>query len=351
MNSRVWYKLALGCTLLSLVTIIAAGCSNSEENKPVATDNTVQIPSVKVSQVENRSIGDPQETVAEVLASENRDIIAKASGDVLKVTKKRGDQVKKGELLIELDPTDVLLQKQKAEISLRTAQDNLKNGQFTSSNDPDALQPLKDQIQLAQISIQEIDRTLANYKITAPISGVLTDFPVEQGMTVSQGVVGNIQQIDPVKIEASITEENAKLLQGKNELTFYTTDQPEQLQKATIVYFSDIMNTQQRTYSVELEADNKGLALKPGAKIQLLLTDEAEQEVLTVPTTAVIREESNSFVYVYAEGKVEKRQVQLGRLNGMYQEVTSGLSQGDQIVISGQYQLKDQQEVDAVSAE
>lgn len=348
MRNNRWIKIIMGCALLAVGGIVLAGCNAPQETQMEVQN--VQKPSVKISEVQKRSIGAPQETVAEVTASAERDVVVKASGDVLKALKSRGDQVKQGELLFELDPADVLLQKQKAEIGLRTAQESLKEGQFAMQDDPDALQPLRDQIKMAQIDIEQINRTLDNYKVTAPISGILTDFTIESGMFISQGIVGKIQQINPVKIKANITEENAKLLKGKTELSFYATDQPEQLYKGKIVYFADIMDTMNRTYELELQADNANLALKPGTKVQLRLTDEAEQEVLTIPTTAIIREESNTYVYIFSGGKVEKRQVELGRLNELFQEVITGLALEDQVVVSGQHQLKDKQEVEAVAA-
>ncbi|GIO44471.1 efflux RND transporter periplasmic adaptor subunit [Paenibacillus apis] len=349
MNRTKWNKLVIGCVLLALGSIAIAGCTQSESPETEA-QQIVQTPSVKISQADVRSIGEPQETIALVISSEERDIVVKASGEVLESLKKRGDQITKGELLFELDPTDVKLQQQKAQIALRTAQQSLKDANFANQNDPEALQPLKDQIQLAQIDMQQLERTLKNYKVTAPISGVLTDFSVESGMTVSQGIVGKIQQINPIKLTASITEENRKLIEGKEELAFYAPDMPGQLYTGKIVYLADIMDTQLRTYTLELQSDNAKLALKPGTKVQLRLTDEVEQEVLTIPTTAIIREESNTFVFTFADGKVEKRHVQLGRLNGMYQEVTDGLKQDEQVVVSGQHQLKDQQAVNAVPA-
>ncbi|MUG47916.1 efflux RND transporter periplasmic adaptor subunit [Paenibacillus woosongensis] len=349
MRNKRWIQIIMGSALLAVGGTALAGCNAPQETQ-MEVQKAIQKPAVKISEAQKRSIGAPQETVAEVTASAERDVVVKASGDVLKALKKRGDQVKQGELLFELDPADVLLQKQKAEIGLRTAQNNLKEGQFAAQDDPDALQPLKDQIRMAQIDIEQINRTLDNYKVTAPISGILTDFSIEPGMTINQGIVGKIQQINPVKIKANITEENAKLLKGKTELSFYAADRPDQLFKGKIVYFADIMDTMNRTYELELQADNASLALKPGTKVQLRLTDEAEQEVLTIPTTAIIREESNTYVYLFSGGKVEKRQVELGRLNELYQEVIEGLAAGDQIVVSGQHQLKDNQEVEALAA-
>ncbi|MFD1176547.1 efflux RND transporter periplasmic adaptor subunit [Paenibacillus puldeungensis] len=350
MKRRVWIKLTLSCTVFALIAASLTGCTEPAAEKP-QTQTVEQKPSVKISKVEKRKIAEPQETVAEVTSSVQRDVFVKATGDVRRALKKRGDHVKKGELLLELDPADVLLQQEKAEIALRTAQQNWKAGYAANQDNPDAQRPLKDQIKLAQLDIEQVERTLNNYKVTAPISGILTDFSAETGMTVTQGTVGKIQQIDPVKIKANITEENAKLIKGKTDLAFYAADRPDQLHTAKIVYFSDMMDTQQRTYTLELQAANPERALKPGTKVQLRLTNEAEQTVLTIPTTSILREENETYVYVYTGGKVAKRVIQLGRLNGLYQEVTQGLKLGEQVVVSGQHQLKDQQTVKAEPAD
>ncbi|MGG6310461.1 efflux RND transporter periplasmic adaptor subunit [Paenibacillus macerans] len=351
MNNRMrqWRKRIGGLGALALAAGLLAGCTSAGTGQPL-TEPVDLKPSVKIGKAETRSIGDPLEMVAEVSSSMQRDVVVKVSGDVLKTAKKRGDQVNKGDLLFELDPADVKLQQQKAEIALRTAQQKLKEGKLASP-DAESLGPLKDQIELAQIDMEQIERTLDNYRVTAPASGILTDFAVESGMTVTQGVVGKIQQINPAKIKANLPEEHLGLVQGKKQLAFYAADRPGQLYTGKIVYLADIMDAQQRTYALELQADNAKLALKPGTKVQLRLTGKAEQEVLTIPTTAIIREESDTYAFIFAGGKVEKRKVQLGRLNGVYQEVTAGLKQGEQVVVSGQHQLKDQQAVDAVPAE
>lgn len=351
MNNRGWHKRLLGAATIALVALLGAGCAGggSEPNKQAEqTANAPQKPMVRAGAVETRSIGEPVEVVAEVASSAKREVVLKTNGEVLKVYKKRGDHVRQGELLFELDPADTLLQKQKAELTLRGAQENLKNGKWANPDDFEALRPLEDEVQVAQIGMKEIQRTLENFKVTASISGILTEFGVEKGMWLSPGVVGEVQQLDPAKIVANITEENVALIRGKQELAFYETDRPDLLIRGKIVFLADIMDTKTRTYTLELEAANAEKTLKPGSKVQLRLTEEAEQEVLTVPSTAIVREESDTFVYVYAQGKVEKRAVKLGRLNGGFQEVLEGLTQGEQVVVSGQHQLQDGQEADII---
>lgn len=89
-------------------------------------------------------------------------------------------------------------------------------------------------------------------------------------------------------------------------------------------------------------ADRK---LKPGMKAQVLLTDDNDQVVVTVPTLSVVREGSETFVFVLVGDTAEKRKVELGRLNETIQEIISGVKEGEQLIVSGQNQLKDKEKV------
>ncbi len=63
----------------------------------------------------------------------------------------------------------------------------------------------------------------------APASGLLTDFNVVAGQTVSMngGKVGQVQQIDPVKIKTELSETNYQLVKNKQQLTYYSPDAPD----------------------------------------------------------------------------------------------------------------------------
>jgi multidrug efflux pump subunit AcrA (membrane-fusion protein) len=108
---------------------------------------------------------------------------------------------------------------------------------------------------------------------------------------------------------------------------------------------ADVMSAQTKSYSLELEVQNPERKLKPGMKVQIMLNEEADQVVVTVPTTSVIREGGETFVYVLNGNVAEKRKVELGRLKDTYQEAISGVKEGEQVIVSGQNLLKDKETV------
>ncbi|MEF3302061.1 efflux RND transporter periplasmic adaptor subunit [Paenibacillus sp. GYB003] len=402
-------RMAAAGALLLGASLLASGCGATPEAKPAAAEQS-QVKTVKTAKVEKRTIDDPMEHVADVVPSTRMTVATKAGGEVLEVLKKRGDTVEKGELLFRIDPKDVLLQKEKALVSIsgtqqqlaKAAQDladgkrDLRNGiakleqsvqdaeknynkmrndydqglvskiqleqletqlnglrldlessraKLKTMESTNSLSQLEQGLQTAQLSLEEIDRALENLEVRAPVGGVLTDFNVEAGMTVPSGFsAGDIQRLDPVKVKAELTEDAAKLIRGKQELRIVVPGTDERL-KGTVTYLADVMSAQTKSYSLELEVQNPERKLKPGMKVQIRMNEEADQIVVTVPTTSVVREGGETFVYILNGNVAEKRKVELGRLKDTYQEAISGVQEGEQVIVSGQNLLKDKETV------
>lgn len=398
----------MGAVVIS--TALIAGCSSkpAEQPKTAAAEN--QLKTVKTAKVEKKSIGDPLEQVADVVSSITLDIPTKAGGDVQEILKKRGEMVEKGDVIFRMDPTDVLIQKEKAQISLKGSQEQLTKSREDLANSRQELQngikkletsisdteknyakmrndydlglvtkfqldqmesqlnnlkldleankaklktldstnslsQIEQGMETANVSLRELDRTLDNLNVKATVSGVLTELPVEVGMTLPAGFkAATVQQLDPIKIKAELTEDAAKLIRGKEELTFYVPGTTDKM-KGKVSYLADVMSSQSKSYSLELEVPNADRKLKPGMKAQVLLTEAQDQLVVTVPTLSVVREGGDTFVFVLNGDTAEKRKVELGRLNETIQEVISGVKEGEQLIVSGQHQLKDKEKV------
>ncbi|PZE22606.1 efflux RND transporter periplasmic adaptor subunit [Paenibacillus xerothermodurans] len=226
------------------------------------------------------------------------------------------------------------------QLDLDSAKNKLNTVETTNS-----LSQLETQLESSNLSVREANRSLENMELKAPVSGVLTELPVEVGMSLSAGFrAGQVQQLDPIKIKAELTEAAAALIRGKNELSFYVPGSPEKMNGA-VSYLADVMSAQTKSYSLELSVPNPDTKLKPGTKVQVLLTEEQDEIVLTVPTLSVVREAGDTFVFILAGDTAEKRKVELGRLNETVQEVRSGISEGEQLIVSGQNQLTDKEKV------
>lgn len=238
--------------------------------------------------------------------------------------------------------------------ALDSAQMNLDAAQskLSAFDNSDSISSIQTQAESASLALEDATRSLENYQVKAPGNGILTDFNVVVGQSVAAaaGKVGQVQQIDPIKIKTELTETNFLLVKGKQELIYYNPDSPDKKGTAKISYLAPIMSAATKTYTLELEVPNSDHLLQPGNRFMVQLTTETEEQVIAIPTLSIIREESDTIVFVQQGDQYQKRKVKLGRINGEYQEVIEGVKDGEQLVTTGQNNLKDGQKVDSASA-
>lgn len=234
-----------------------------------------------------------------------------------------------------------------AQMSLDAAQSKLSAFDHT-----DSISSIETQAASANLALDDATRALDNYEVRASGSGILTDFNVVVGQSIAAaaGKVGQVQQIDPIKIKTELAETNYELVKGKQELVYYNPNTPDKKGTAKISYLAPIMSATTKTYTLELEVPNPDHTIQPGTRFMVQLTTEKEENVAVVPTLSIIREESDTFVFVQQGDQYVKRKVKLGRINGEFQEVLEGVKEGEQLVTSGQSTLKDGQKVNSAAA-
>jgi HlyD family secretion protein len=239
-------------------------------------------------------------------------------------------------------------QLEKAETQLKTTRLDLDTAQKQLANldATDPLAALRIQLESADVSLADIDKTLSDFEVKAPISGILTDLFPEQGITLQAGyIAGVIQQQNPIKIHADLTESAVKLVRGKKEVSFTLQGSSDKM-TGTVAYLADVMSPQSKSFVLELSAANPDFKLKSGMRVKLQLGGDAVQDVITVPTASIVKEGNDNFVFVVNGDQAEKRKVALGRTSDSNREVQTGVKEGEQVVVSGVQELKDKDKVE-----
>ncbi|CAG7632466.1 efflux RND transporter periplasmic adaptor subunit [Paenibacillus allorhizosphaerae] len=246
------------------------------------------------------------------------------------------------------------LQVQQAENQLANAQLDIQflKQKLKVLETTDSLTPLQTQLKEAQLSLQQFDELASGLEVKAPADGILTELLLDKGMPAGKGgKIGLIQRIDPVKIKAQLSEQAARLVRGKNELTYYLPGTTEKA-KANVSFLSSVIDPQTKGYELSLEVPNRDLKFKPGMKTRVQLTTEDEQIVLSVPVASILKKGDENFVFVAVNDTVERRKVELGRISDdeLSQEVLSGVREGEMLVTSDPNQLKDKEKVQLATA-
>jgi RND family efflux transporter MFP subunit len=195
------------------------------------------------------------------------------------------------------------------------------------------------------VSLEDISKTLDDFQVKAPINGVLTDLNPETGMTVAPGyAIGTIQQLDPVKIHADLTENATKLVRGQKEVAFTLTG-GEQTLKGKVDYLAEVMSPQSQTFALDMSTANPDGKLKPGMTVKLQIGGNGKADAVMIPGASIVRDGNDSYVFVVANGVAEKRKVTVGAQVDTNREVLDGVKAGEQVVAAGQQELQDKDHV------
>lgn len=320
----------------------------------------------------------------EIAAAQLVDVGAQASGQIKKLYVKLGQQVKKGDLIADIDSTTQLntLNTNKAKLDtyraqLVSAQIALKMKQrafdreralmgqdATSKADFDNAQDnlaaaranvaeLKSQIRQTQIAINTSEADLGYTRITAPMDGTVVSIPVEEGQTVnsSQNTPTIVQLADLSKMlnKMQIAEGDMSKVKAGMHLTFTTLADNNKVRKATLEAVDPgLTKMSQGSYDTSTDTTDTAIyyyarALVPnddgtlyiGMTTQNNIFVKSVRNVLTVSNQAIRHNRGKKVVKVLGDNQqVQEKQIETGITDGMRTEVKSGLKEGDRVVLS-----------------
>ena len=236
---------------------------------------------------------------------------SQVSGTVLDLKADFNDRVKKGQILLTLDPTIFNAQIKQSEASLASAESsrrlalaNLERNQklvtqnYISASALDQskreLEVADANIKLAKAQLERVQADLNNSVIRSPIDGVIIKRTIDLGQTVAASFqTPNLFQIakdlTKMQIDTNVSEADVGALKEGLAARFVVDAYPDREFDATLRQFRLAANVQQNvvTYNVVLDVENKDELLKPGMTAQVRLVVGNKQNVLRIPTAAL----------------------------------------------------------------
>ena len=194
-----------------------------------------------------------------------------------------------------------------------------------------------------------IRQPLRNFPLISPITGIIDQIKATSGQQVASGAeLLNIVNLSTVLLEAQVFEKDLATVRESTRASFTS---PALLGEVYTIGTADgdgrllsvgqTVNEQTRTVPVIYEVKNPFNRLKDGNFIEITIDTSGNRQVLAVPKSAVVREQAETFVFVFDGGETfERRQVALGAEGADFYEIVSGLKEGDRVVIEGVYQLR-----------
>lgn len=349
------------CLAIFAYILVVCGCqqASSSTAKPVQ-EAPIEIKAVRPHRGEvYRFVNLP----GEVRPLYEVTLFAKVDGYLDKLTVDKGDSVKAGELIADIDVPELRanLVKYRAELELAQAEfkqiseaaaNNAANMAADSETGKTRLAVAGGKLAVAKSNVEYTEAMLKYARVTAPFSGIITKRYVDPGAyipvpnaanTPEAAAIVNLTDFKTLRLQVAVPETDAPHIQIGQPIRWTTDDYPGQHfdGKVTRAYWA--LDKPTKTMLTESQMANPQMKLRPGMLVNARIGIEKKDDALLLPVEAVVKEKTNSFVFVLSDGKARKVPVEIGFNDGTNVEIVAGVNPADMAIVPGQQALHDGQ--------
>ena len=310
------------------------------DNKSITIDPAiVQNMGVRVKHVSFKDISHNIRTIGKVEIADDKNYVVnlRFSGWVEQMfADKVGQKIVKGTKLFEIYSPELI-----------TAQEEYLLGVNTYGKDSKITKSSAKRLRLWNIPKTHLDKILSennaqqNVIITSPFSGHILHKNIKEGSKIKAGTdLYHIGNLDKIWIIADLYEFDASSVKAGQNVTLEFTNLPGEIKNGIISFVYPTLNPKTRTQKIRIELNNSDLMMKPGMFSTVRIEVNKLQEVLAVPTEAIINSGERKIVFLSrGNGKFEPREIITGLSDDKeyYTEVISGLEENEIVVVSGQF--------------
>lgn len=370
-------KRFISLALVLLFVALIGGCGK----KTVTQEEEVLVP-VEIAKTRLADLAHTLNTTGEIIPFAEVAVAPKVSGRVAVIHVKVGDRVSRGQVLLELDATEARNAKTMAEAGVGVARANLnkaKQGLADAELDYNRTKALYDsqavskaqfeqaesmlnnarigvelageQLKQAEATLQNAEETYNNFTVTSPLSGLVATVNIENGeLAGPQATALTVVELATVKVKVNLSE-NAVVSIKKGAEVPVTINSLNKTLTGTVASVAPKADPATRAFPVEIHLNNKDGDLKAGMVAVLDLQTGLSQGTVTVPVDALLERDGQYWVYVLEDGKAKEVTVKKGITDGQLVEITEGLQEGQDVIVSGNHLVTDGQRVKVVDSQ
>lgn len=334
----------------------AEATEDSHTDEILFSKEQAQLVGLKTETVTPGSFYNSIKTSGQIQASQGDEaVIAATSNGIVSFTNPSitdGTAVKAGQSIVTISAKKLLEgdPSVKARIEYETAQkefqraESLVKDQIISAKDFEQAR-LRYETAKTVYQAQAGNMTAAGVSVTAPIAGYIKNRLVAQGEYVSVGQpIATVSQNRRLQLRAEVSENNFKILKSISSANFKPAYDNVVYKlselNGRLLSFGKASTDQSFYIPVTFEFDNVGDII-PGAYTEVYLLSTLQENVISVPVSAITEEQGLNFVYLQTGAEEYKKlEVTLGQNNGERVQILSGLPRGAKVVTKGVYQVK-----------
>lgn len=207
---------------------------------------------------------------------------------------------------------------------------------------------------MSETQIAVVERTgqvQARMTLVAPTSGVVTELMAREGGTAMMGMpLMRINDLSTVWVQAEVPESQMAQVAVGAQVAAQTPAMPGEVFRGEVQALLPEVNSTTRTRKARMALANPKGKLVPGMFVQMQLTGGQARPTLLVPSEALVRTGKRTLVMAVEDGAFRPLEVQTGHEQGGQTEILKGLSQGQKIVLSGQFLIDSEANLKGVEA-
>ena len=342
-------KFNLAVLIIAMVSIVA--CSGNETAEENGDELVVKSVNVETRVLEPVTFRSWLRVVGNVETQNDIMISAEVSGRVVEQVVDEGDRVRKGQTILRINDDKLQQEKARLEAATEQARENYERLQRIYDEDGigseiDVLNA-KFSFQQSNSALQSIKVDIENATIEAPFDGLVDSYLLEEGEMVSLGMqVVRLIGTGTYIVSAGVPARYADVIETGDEVELWFDSQNPDTLDGAISYVGNSIDTQNRTFRIEVLLPEQNRSYKVDMIANLRLVTLTEENVVIVSEEYIYKEENEFIVYVKSvndDGNPigERRVVQLGPSFKSDVIIRSGLDFGDELITTGSAFLND----------
>lgn len=284
-----------------------------------------------------------------------RHISTPVSGKIIKMyVNYEGQMVTKGQAVFEMYSPEIYSTEKEYILALQNYE-NAKNSSYdlVTEQAEDLIASTKTRLRLWEVSpdqIEELERTKEardHITVYSKYSGVITKKIDHEGHWAAAGEdIYDIVDMSVLWVMASVPEADIKAIKPGQQADIRAVSYPDEVFKAKVNFISPMLNPETRTLEVRLDVTNRNYRLKPDMFVKVEIGSAGYEWNIVVPRNAVIRTGKMDIVYIKKDNNVFSPVMVTigGEQDGKYL-ITSGLSEGDEIVTSAGFLIDSESQI------
>ncbi len=342
------------CPICGMDLVLQEVSGGGDDMPAVTVDaRTIQNMGVRTDRVVRDTLWKYIETVGYVGYDEDavEHIHPRASGWVEKIyVRAEGDRVRRGQKLLEWFSPDIVAAQEEFLIALRAQREGVTRGGGESLIDS-----ARERLRVLEMPEAVIDKLASTRKVQrsipmfAPRDGVVTALGFRDGMYITPDLeLYTIADLSSVWVQVDVFEDQLEWVEPGRPAEIRVAALPGRTWEGEVGYVYPTLNEKTRTLRVRLRFPNPEGVLKPNMFADVTVFGGPKREVLVVPRESIIPTANGArVVKVVEDGRFQPVEVVLGMQSGDRVEVISGLDEDDRIVVSGQFLIDSESNLQA----